>query len=896
MARLKTIGFEQNDLTEGSEIYQVEGAPYLVTNVNPNTGYAEVWDSQDAVWNSMEVPWPIAVANTTFDAGGVRSGNFALHLGNGDSILIPATIRGGGGFFRTYINLESLPQSDSNALLSFKRASDLKSMVALDLAPGGILSLNYRDDDDTTATILETYSAPLTTGRYYMVELGVIGDESGTTFHVEARVNGILFATTDITNLSPTDGFFTIGLADYEPGAYGMYIDDIAVNDATGTEQNTFPGEGSVVIVPVVGNDEIVGNTGWARGGDDSGSDWGQVADATPPNNDYSYLIGNGTDKADFNLGNPYLAGIQPEDTISVVVANARWRLASAGSADLFVYLRAGSNLARQGRTITLTNTSWTTADPSGQRPDIFSTSHLPQSVMAWDIQDVASARIGIEITENTPDVYVTALWMTVEYVPYSGPQELTLEIAGVDRTNDLKHSSLSIKDNIDAQANTANFQLYNLHGLGAPNTDDEVIVRHNGVIIFAGLVLRAGYMSLGSVRRYYRIECVDYTRLLDRRQVSATYTGMTDKQIIETIVGEYAYDQGIGTYHVSEAITLAQISFNYVPVSRALDEIAQRTGRSWYIDYNKDIHFFPLTSNPAPFNLDSESNQQEGFELSKDGSRLRNRVFVRGGTELTTDPLVETIVADGEQRQFFLAEKPHEISVLLNGVAKTIGIKNIDDADNFDFMLNFQEKYVEAGNATVTPVAGDELTFSYKYDVPILVSVEDSDSIAENGPYEFTIIDQQIGTTQAARDRARAELSAYAADVVEAGYNTHAHGLRSGMYQHVTFPDEAVDEDYQIQSVSIRSQGGGVLVTSVDLASTKTLGIIKFLIELLNVNRTVGEIDPNEKVDQLLTIADTIDSISDSIGTDSAPTLFKWSNDAGTTPNKMQWDLFQWS
>ena len=45
------------------------------------------------------------------------------------------------------------------------------------------------------------------------------------------------------------------------------------------------------------------------------------------------------------------------------------------------------------------------------------------------------------------------------------------------------------------------------------------------------------------------------------------------------------------------------------------------------------------------------------------DGSTIRNRVYVRGGTYLS-DEFTFSQVADGEQTVFYLPERPHEISV----------------------------------------------------------------------------------------------------------------------------------------------------------------------------------------------------------------------------------------
>jgi hypothetical protein len=519
-----------------------------------------------------------------------------------------------------------------------------------------------------------------------------------------------------------------------------------------------------------------------------------------------------------------------------------------------------------------------------------------PNSELDWDIDALNSLRLGIEITETNATARVSTLWAQVEYQEYTGPDTITVEIGGIDRTADMEKRTLQIVDEINEKANNASFRLFDNHGYGPPETDDVIEIRTNGVLDFAGLVTRVGYEQLSNDVDVYSVEAVDYTRILDRRLVAATYQNMTDKEIIETIIEEFAFDEGISTFNVSEGVTVNQISFNYVPVSQAISEIATLTGRNWYIDYQKDIHYFPVTQNQAPFQLTSDGSYHENLTITKDSTRLRNRVFVRGGTELTTEPITETVIADGEQRQFLLAEKPHDLTITHEGNPQTVGIKNIDNPDDFDFMMNFQEKYIECGTNKTTPLNGDEIACTYNYDVPILVSVEDGQSILESGVYEHVIIDRQIGSTQQARDRAIADLTDYAQQIVDGQYKTFFAGLRSGQYQRVTMANKDIDEDYLITKVSARSIGAPVLQYTVYLSSAKTLGIIKFLIDLLRVNRSVGEFDPNEKVDQLFSLADTLDSLTDSLTIDSYGLTFSWAPDTAGVTGALQWDLGQWA
>lgn len=902
MARLKTVGLEQQHLAADSELFYVFGAPNIVTNIDPLTGDATVWDDLNEEWDSLDVPWPGgAGGSAVYEPEGVRSGYYAINTAVGDFFDIKASSKGGGGYNRAYMKIKQLPDTPT-AVMYFIRQSDDLNIATMELQPDGRLRFYYRNDAGVKAYVGD-YSPYLGTD-YHCLEFAIIGLETGTNREFEARLDHLRFAHGTVTDQSAYDGYLGMGPnydADDVATAGSFYWDDIATNDGNvydwDRDNNTWCGPGKVVLLPVVGDDELVGNTGWTRGGIDTGSDWGQVAQVSPPADGDSYLIGGNDDYiADFRVGSPRDAGIGDADRINAVVANARWSMADeTEGASLSVYLRAGSNLDQDGSIIDLFGEAWFTGDAAGRAPDVYSTDRLPATDMRWTTNDVAQARIGMQIIDITPDIYVGGLWVLVDYTPYE-EEDYTITIDGIDRVAEVRKQSPNISDRINEVANTANFDVYDLHGFGKPNTGDEVIITSRGIRLFAGTVARNSVIALGNSEQYYRVKCIDYTRSLDRRLVSATYKNMTDRAIIQAIVDEYCGGEDISTYFVTETIMVSQVSFNYVSVSKAIQQIADLTGCNWFIDYYKNLRYFPRTQQQAPFEIDSDGSKHENLQIDFDETRLRNRVYVRGGTTLTTSPITENIVADGEQRVFLLAEKPHDVSVTINGTPATLGIKNIDDAASYDFLLSFQEKYIEAGTALTTPIAGAIIAVTYNYDVPILVAVEDSDSIEENGVYEFPIIDKQITTSEQAINRAIAELTDYADDIVEGSYETREVGVRTGQYQRVRYGSRGVDDDYVVDSVTYKAIGGGLFNITITLTSAKTLGIIRFLLNILQMNRTVGEFDEDEQVDQLLTLVDTLDSLMDSMTSDSTGYTFKWSNDAGTTPNKLKWDLGSWS
>ena len=473
--------------------------------------------------------------------------------------------------------------------------------------------------------------------------------------------------------------------------------------------------------------------------------------------------------------------------------------------------------------------------------------------------------------------------------------------IDSVDRTDDVINRSIKIEDVINDKLNQCKFKLIDRSGNGIPSPDEEIVITlADSTVVFGGYILEVSRSKLETGKVQAVISCIDYVRLLDRNLVHKSYEDMTDKAIIKNIINTYCPGFGITTNNVVEGVTIDQISFNYLQVSQVLKNICKLTGRNWYIDYDKDIHYFPLTTSSAPFNIDSDSNEYSKLKLSKNSSQLKNRVYVRGGTKLS-DFTTYVTLGDGETIKFNLPDKPHSVTIEIDTgsgyVEETVGIKNIDTS-GFDWYLNYQEKYLEQDSGGTVLEATHKLKLTYKYDIPILVAVEDTASIEESGQQEFAIFDKSIATTSAARDRASAELTDYANSIIEGSFVTYETGFISGQYININLTDYDVDDDYIIQSVVAKSIGGGVFIYTVKIASAKTMGIIKFLIELLEANKNLIELDDDEVVDELLEKSDAIlsDSLLDSLIIDSSGPSFTWCEaDEESPTTRARWKLFQW-
>lgn len=488
--------------------------------------------------------------------------------------------------------------------------------------------------------------------------------------------------------------------------------------------------------------------------------------------------------------------------------------------------------------------------------------------------------------------------------------------INGVLRTDYVINGSITISDELNSKINTCSFKTYKDDGVFTPTYGNEVIVYdHNDVKIFGGRITQASEQRAGLIPGTnnelltYSINCQDYTKDFQRKIVVETYHNSTPLAIIQDILVKYFPLDSFTTTNFETGPVITQISFNYKSADKVLDDLAKSIGFQWFIDYDKDIHFFDYALVSSTYTIDATTTNWSNLNITPDVSQLRNRIYIRGGIYYS-DLYTESIQADGVQKDFLLAYTPgpDNFAVTISSVSKTVGLNNIDDADYYDFMLDRKEKTIKMGNSTWAQ-ANTPLTFAtvlvvdYEYEIPVLTVQEDTQSIETikalnggDGIYEYLIVDENITSTTAARERAAAELADYANAIVTGTFDSYdASGLKSGDIIHIDLPDRGINSDYLVQTVKIKEINKDTFKYSINF-SGKLYGLVDVLIALFKRSQTIV-IGKDETLDAFNHYTDFTDG-----SLDRTPTLtlktppFAWSNDAGTTTNKMMWGLFQWA
>jgi len=179
-----------------------------------------------------------------------------------------------------------------------------------------------------------------------------------------------------------------------------------------------------------------------------------------------------------------------------------------------------------------------------------------------------------------------------------------SLTIDGTDRTLNVSNRAIEITDEMGSDASVMSFTMVIRDSGVLPECDQEVVITDgDDVKLFGGRILKLNPIKRGSLIEW-RIDCVDYTRDLDRNLVVEGYEDKTDKEIIVDIVDNYCGGSGITYDNVTEGISISNMTFSYMPPSECFSKICKMTGRAWYIDYDKDVHYGVKFSTPAPFNI----------------------------------------------------------------------------------------------------------------------------------------------------------------------------------------------------------------------------------------------------------------------------------------------------
>lgn len=382
MARIIGIGFELNSATNLMEL-----TSFNVSGAGAN-----------------------AISSATF-----RSGAYALRSSNAGASglarahhLFTTTPADGPYFARSSVYIADLPAS-LISILAIWDGTTLRASIRV--ATDGTLELH-----DSGGKIGSSSSA-LSLNTWYTIELKYFSN--GTSTELEGRLNGVSFASTAASSNSGTVDRVAFGMISAST-AYDIYTDDIALNDSTGSSQNSFPGLGELIHLRPNANGD---NTDFDA--DDAPNNYLSVDDVTPDENSTSAFDNVLNQIDDYNI-DATPAGMDSTDTISCVQIGMRYRVAVQTGDDPGFVLRikaSASGTVEESAEMIPTLNTWNTHATANPRNPHMTLYDLPgASTTAWTKSDLDSAQIGVRVsTADTHLVDITAIWLLVDHTPNLG-------------------------------------------------------------------------------------------------------------------------------------------------------------------------------------------------------------------------------------------------------------------------------------------------------------------------------------------------------------------------------------------------------------------------------------------------------------------------------------------
>lgn len=450
---------------------------------------------------------------------------------------------------------------------------------------------------------------------------------------------------------------------------------------------------------------------------------------------------------------------------------------------------------------------------------------------------------------------------------------KLTQKVAGagseLDKTNQVDWPSLKKTEILSKEPDLLSFRVRNYGAkTWRPALNDEIYLYDTDgtTRIFGGVVVDVKDTAT-KLLTYVEVTCKDFTHTLDRKLVSKTYTSQTATDIITDFIANYS--TGFTVTNVVAPVTINKIAFNYSTISKALQKVADYSGNyEWYVDYNKDIHFFQKGSRSAPFQIDDTSGNSiwDSLEIKTNTSQLRNKITIRGGLA-TGSSFTDKKIADGNQRTFFVG---YDIESLVvekalaatptTFVNQTIGKDGVDPDTSFNVLYNPNDGLIRFPS-TAIPAVNDVIRWSGNPRYPLVSETNELSSQSAYGIFEYLIIDKTILTKTAAKQRADAELARYSQPTKTATFKTDTPGLNTGETIIVNSPLRGINESFIITRIEVVCKTPTTYTYQIEATNNlTTAGIIDLMSNILS-NRELDQIaiDANEVIDRLQSVNETI-------------------------------------
>ncbi len=276
-----------------------------------------------------------------------------------------------------------------------------------------------------SAAKIGSSSPVLNTNQWYLIELKYYNNTGTGKLELDARYapdNGspsVSFASTTTSTLaSQPITFLAWGNNSAGTVTNDVSFDDLAINDSTGSFQNSFPGPGKIINLKPNAAGDSNGFLVQVGGTAGSANNFTRVNEVTP--DDATSYNGSAVLSAE-DLFNVEDSGIRPNDTVNVVAVGVRMADlvgADATAAFKLEIEKTSGGTKTQSATIIPNSTAWITNAAANPRNYPLVTYQDPDGAN-WTQATLDSMQIGyIQTAINVQTIAISTLWASVDYTP----------------------------------------------------------------------------------------------------------------------------------------------------------------------------------------------------------------------------------------------------------------------------------------------------------------------------------------------------------------------------------------------------------------------------------------------------------------------------------------------
>lgn len=204
--------------------------------------------------------------------------------------------------------------------------------------------------------------------------------------------------------------------------------------------------------------------------------------------------------------------------------------------------------------------------------------------------------------------------------------------------------TALSITREIGGATSTCSLTVEDSRAKSIRQRAGVIVGGGGGAVLFSGQVARISINQNTRNSNSFKLECRDYTYLLESVVIpEEVFTSDSDQAIITYLFGQYL--TAINTSEVQHVADVSSLEIREETMLSALRKITDRSGAEFFIDPSLKLQYYNPATRTAPFGLSDQPDYvstfpilRDGFRFSEDFATPANRITVVGSRLVETN------------------------------------------------------------------------------------------------------------------------------------------------------------------------------------------------------------------------------------------------------------------